>query len=185
MSKKFGFDLLVDQATDAVARRMSFMTAAFQDDPRSHLGDSPIERLLYLALFAHTLFEEPEWFWKLERASVETLEEVKARIGFRERLILQRQVEINTIGRVDFLVHAYGDWAREPEGGLEGWRRLIIECDGHNFHTQSKEQVARDRSRDRNAAMMGLEVFRFTGSELWRDPWGCAGQIIAWANRGV
>jgi LPS sulfotransferase NodH len=35
------------------------------------------------------------------------------------------------------------------------------------------------------AQLSGIEVFRFTGSELWRDPLACASQVIEWANRRV
>jgi very-short-patch-repair endonuclease len=85
--------------------------------------------------------------------------------------------------RVDFLVYA-PDWTP----GAERWRwrePLIIECDGHDFHERTKEQAAKDRSRDRAAVLAGREVFRFTGSELWRNPWGCAEQVFDWAERGL
>lgn len=54
---------------------------------------------------------------------------------------------------------------------------VVIECDGHEFHERTKEQAQRDRSRDRTLQAMGYLVLRFTGSEIWRDPWGCAEQI--------
>lgn len=87
------------------------------------------------------------------------------------------------VARIETL--AEGVTPREPEGGVEGWRRLIVECDGHEFHERTKEQAAKDRSRDRASTLAGMEVFRFTGSELWRDPYGCAGQVIEWAERGL
>lgn len=39
---------------------------------------------------------------------------------------------------------------------------------------------ARDRSRDRRASLSGFVVLRFTGSELWKDPLGCAEQVMSW-----
>jgi hypothetical protein len=46
-------------------------------------------------------------------------------------------------------------------------------------------ELIRSLSRDRWAQSNGIDIFRFTGSELWRDPLGCAEQVMQWANRGV
>lgn len=24
-----------------------------------------------------------------------------------------------------------------------------------------------------------------TGSQIWNDPWGCAGEVVAWAYKGM
>lgn len=53
-------------------------------------------------------------------------------------------------------------------------RKIIVECDGHEFHERTKQQAARDRSRDREAQAAGYSILRFTGAELYRDPMGCA-----------
>lgn len=45
----------------------------------------------------------------------------------------------------------------------------IIECDGHDFHERTKEQAERDRSRDRRVQELGWRIYRFTGSELYRN----------------
>jgi very-short-patch-repair endonuclease len=55
---------------------------------------------------------------------------------------------------------------------------VVVECDGHDFHERTKEQAAKDRSRDRSLTADGFAVLRFTGSELWRDPWKCAEEIM-------
>lgn len=55
--------------------------------------------------------------------------------------------------------------------------RLAVEVDGHDFHERTKEQAARDRSRDRALLANGWQVLRFTGSEVWRDPDRCAAEI--------
>lgn len=47
---------------------------------------------------------------------------------------------------------------------------LCIECDGHNYHERTKEQAAHDRKRDREMTTAGIEVMRFTGSELYNTP---------------
>ena len=54
---------------------------------------------------------------------------------------------------------------------------LAIECDGHKFHERTKEQAARDRSRDRTLMKHGFRVVRFTGSEIWHRANECAQEI--------
>ena len=50
--------------------------------------------------------------------------------------------------------------------------RLVIEVDGHEWHEKTKEQAARDKRRDRDLQQEGWNVFHFTGSEVWCDPFG-------------
>lgn len=69
--------------------------------------------------------------------------------------------------RVDFML--------EGTGKTKG---VAIECDGHDFHERTKEQAEKDRSRDRDLTLQGYQVLRFTGSEIYRDAWKCAGQIL-------
>ncbi len=70
--------------------------------------------------------------------------------------------------RVDFLL-------TPTASGLTG-RKIVVECDGHDFHERTKEQAERDRSRDRGLTA-GHTVLRFTGSEIYRNPRACAAQI--------
>lgn len=51
--------------------------------------------------------------------------------------------------------------------------KLIIECDGHEFHERTKEQVARDNNRDLALKNEGYEVIHFSGSQIYNDPIGC------------
>src|SRR6202012_2567100 len=51
---------------------------------------------------------------------------------------------------------------------------LVVECDGHDFHERTKEQVARDKARDRAMTLAGVKVLRFTGSEIYNDAYECA-----------
>src|SRR5471032_3517218 len=50
--------------------------------------------------------------------------------------------------------------------------RLIIELDGHTFHS-SKEQLEKDASRQRYLTRAGYTVIRFTGREIFKDVQGC------------
>lgn len=62
----------------------------------------------------------------------------------------------------------------------DGARELVVECDGAAFHAASSEQVERDKRRDRYCAARGICVMRFTGSEIHRDPRGCAAEVGLW-----
>lgn len=58
--------------------------------------------------------------------------------------------------------------------------KLVVECDGASFHATTKEQVERDKRRDRYCAARRVCVMRFTGAEIHRDPRGCAAEVGLW-----
>lgn len=74
-----------------------------------------------------------------------------------------------TMGRYrsDFFIYYHGPAEDCVSAG-------IIECDGHDFHEKTKEQVRRDKERDRNLQGAGLTVLRYAGSEIVADPVACA-----------
>lgn len=74
--------------------------------------------------------------------------------------------------RADFLLVAKYEYSEKRS-------LIVIECDGHDFHERTKEQAARDRQRDRDMTAAGYKVFRFTGSEIWRDAGGCAAEVAS------
>lgn len=55
---------------------------------------------------------------------------------------------------------------------------LLVDVDGHDFHERSKEQIQRDRSRDRRLLRCRLPVVRFTGSEVNRSARNCAAEAF-------
>lgn len=63
-----------------------------------------------------------------------------------------------------------------PRGWID--HKLIVECDGHDFHDRTKAQASRDRARDRGLQAAGFQVFRYTGSDIWRDVMACATEVI-------
>lgn len=175
MSKKFGFELLHQQVIDHVDGELMW-----QINERE-TGDSEIEKLLFLALLLRTQFGLTEYTALLKPAD-EATESCLMRDcpDPQFSLIVRPQAQIGDY-RVDFLIHALD--ARDL-GADRVWRRLVLECDGHNFHERTKEQAAKDRSRDRWLTSKDYDVFRFTGSELWRDPMSCAEQVTDWALKG-
>ena len=59
-----------------------------------------------------------------------------------------------------------------PEGA-----KVVVECDGHEFHEKTREQAARDKKRDRELQIAGWMVLRFTGSEIYRGAEYCARDV--------
>lgn len=61
-------------------------------------------------------------------------------------------------------------------------RRLVVECDGAAYHAATKEQVERDKRRDRFFAARNISVMRFTGAEINRSPRACAAEVSDWLD---
>jgi very-short-patch-repair endonuclease len=102
-----------------------------------------------------------------------------------DSILFQRSIDKY---RVDFILER---WERDyicvgsstascPEVMLKA--RVIVECDGHDFHERTKEQAERDKSRDRELQALGYPVYRFTGSEIWRSAYRCASEANAFLS---
>jgi very-short-patch-repair endonuclease len=91
----------------------------------------------------------------------------------REVLIPQFKVGVY---RADFAIQ------RSSRYGAKLSPRVLVECDGHDFHERTKEQAQRDKARDRELQAVGYYVLRFTGSEIWNDAAGCVEQIDAFLD---
>lgn len=74
--------------------------------------------------------------------------------------------------RADLLVGFYGpkNWSLKQSA-------IVVECDGHQWHESTKEQAQRDRARERELNQHVAKVIRFTGSEIYRDPFACVDEI--------
>lgn len=181
MNNKYGPDLLFEQLVEHLAGDWEWR---LDESP----GDSKIEKLLFHALNMRSEMGATEYSEIVVARALDDenrLKEESPSHPSHTTLIVRPQAEIpwadGRTRRVDFLISAL-DWRVGVAPAT--WRSLAVECDGHDFHAKTKEQVARDRSKDRAATLSGIEFFRFTGSEIWRDPWGYAGQITDWAATG-
>lgn len=117
---------------------------------------SPIEKILYIAFDLISLDWETEMlpgFW------------------------LSPQAKIIANGNkyyADFLVEYADDGSGQcPDQELN----LIIECDGHEFHKATKEQVKHDNQRDYDLKISGYDVLHYSGSQIFEDPLKCAKEI--------
>lgn len=169
MAVKSGLENLIAAAKQEADQRL----AEIFDDVT---GESEIERLLVTAI--------------MYRGWAGTHEQVAVLLGDRPLPEPARHLVLSTfvkqqvpIGkwRADIVCYTWDHEAKVLK--KPGWRKLVVECDGHNFHERTKEQAARDRARDRAMTLDDYTVMRFTGSEIWKDAWGCAGQIYDWSLR--
>lgn len=60
----------------------------------------------------------------------------------------------------------------------EKFIKIVVECDGHDFHEKTKEQAAHDKARDRYMTTSGISVLRYTGSEIFRNPAAVAIEVL-------
>ncbi|WP_156410364.1 hypothetical protein [Bosea sp. Root381] len=167
------YELLASRAASHAASHVEFMRSTAK-------GDTPIEQLLFTALRAVIAYggvSVKEAYFAHDEGHLGRL---KSEADYKEDSIFLR-TQVQLVGwRVDFLLDAP---VLNSAGDIDHWRQLVIECDGHDFHERTKEQAAKDRSRDRAASLAKMTVFRFTGAELWRDPWSCAKQVCDWATK--
>lgn len=179
MAKLGGFDLLAQEAADHSYREVMFLRDV-------GFGESPIEHLLFAALYV-AIYQGGRRSSALRLIDggnplEKVREEMRANGGPSNTVYIEKQVLIAG-WRVDFVVHYPKRDAAHDQDGLPFLSRLIVECDGHDFHERTKQQAARDRARDRIAQYEGLPILRFTGSEIWNDPLACAHEIAHFMER--
>lgn len=57
-------------------------------------------------------------------------------------------------------------------------RGIIVECDGYDFHQKTKQQVKNDNERELELKMLGYDVLRFSGTQIYENPIKCANDIF-------
>lgn len=140
-------------------------------------GDSPIEKLFFIGLRAQVAFAWPYLLFTEFDETEDFSECVKHdRRTSQVSLVVWPQAKIGDF-RVDFLISATA-----VDGRLV---QAVVECDGHDFHERTKEQASKDKARDRRLQMSGFPVYRYSGSDLWRDPCGCARQVLVWIDNQI
>lgn len=123
--------------------------------------ESPIEAKLLVAMFDHCEFDD---------MAVRVGDAVRFFGGTTDRLEICPQFVIGPY-RCDFAFKQF-----HPNGTIT---RIVVECDGHDFHERTKEQAQRDKSRDRYLQANGWRVLRFTGSEIHRNAEKCVDEIAS------
>ena len=57
--------------------------------------------------------------------------------------------------------------------------RVVVECDGFDFHDHDPERSQKDKQRDRKLMKAGWPVMRFAGSEIASNALSCASEVGA------
>lgn len=155
-----GIDKLAQQLADLAAANAKMAFEMWDSGV-----DSPIERLMLIGIYSLIPHQELDIspLMTCEIVSENSHPAILERAAERGCLVIQMQHRLLD-WRADFVLSC---------PSISG-KKVIIECDGHDFHERTKEQAARDRSRDRAAQEAGHMMLRYTGSEIYRDPLGCA-----------
>ena len=117
---------------------------------------SPIEQLLYTSMRAFCVFNNID------------LKDFDENYG----TTLDPQYKINKY-TVDFLIR---HWLKTPKTDIEN--KVVVECDGHDFHDKNEKQRRYEKQRDRFLQSIGYKVIHFTGSEVYSDPMRCAKECM-------
>ncbi len=183
--KSHGFQKVREQYMDKVVEKYGDLLDCGIE------GTTPIEKVLFLALKALISTGTTEYEHLLVAKDYDHgqrllngLLEDKYPNSYNSLLIIpQFRMEGR---RADFLISSLASRCSGPKIIFIKLylRYLLVECDGHDFHEKTKEQAALDKGKDRQASIDGYDTFRFTGSEIWKDPMGCASQIVDWALEG-
>lgn len=165
-------DLILDERAKEIAGQYIETQLSFAEDRldvilerQIKLCQSPIERDLLLAL----LSEASDSYDHITVGPIENQQSAKD-------LTIWPQFPISKY-KIDFGV--FGSLYRGKTA------RVLVECDGHDFHEKTKEQAQKDKSRDRDLQSKGFSVLRFTGSEIFKNPAACAREVLTFIKAGL
>lgn len=83
--------------------------------------------------------------------------------------------------KVDFIAsfvnHTYPFTYKQLEKIESNCPLWAIELDGHEWHEKTKQQVEKDKIRERFIVSQGYKLFRFSGSEIVKKPQKCVLEI--------
>jgi len=159
----------------------SIISVLFQDiksklDFSLKYTESPIERLMMLSLITYAvndlcdidIFDNKynSWF------------DFYRSIPCEYRTVKIKPQAVLGEFKVDFLIEYDQTSADDKNELISESSKLIVECDGHDFHDRTSEQAKKDRQRDRWLQRMGYPVYRFTGSEINKDVFECTDHIF-------
>lgn len=158
---------------DLIYERMNYIGLLFGEEMAPIVGscESPIEQRMVgaLMLMEPVATNNPQYPFTLQKVEPHgaSFKDMDLKAVAPQTVKIYPQCTV--LGyRADFLICA------RFEAGVTC---VVIECDGHKFHERTKEQAAYDRKRDRAMTAHSFRVFRFTGSEIWRDLAKCVGEV--------
>lgn len=79
----------------------------------------------------------------------------------------------------------YFDTDELPNVVYEHELKLVVECDGHDFHEKTKEQVEKTNQRNFDLQKEGYEILHFSGSQIYQNPIKCASAVFEYIKSKV
>lgn len=137
---------------------------------------SPIEQRLYFALQSHYIGEFMNYPHATELMVRKKVSEISALLESKGQPPLKKiaafwDYEVDLFLYLDFyLVDVSGGFRRCPPFFL------AIECDGFAYHGD-KQAFQRDRRKDVDLKIQGLDVVRFTGRQINKDVDACVRRV--------
>jgi very-short-patch-repair endonuclease len=159
---------LVDRIMTTLPSTIGWHVTNWMNDPAAQRCESPIEKLLLAAITLSITTNH----WSFNR-SIDRLIANDKPLGVPNAWPFFTIVSQWPLGnyRIDFMVF------------VQGGHQFAVECDGHDFHERTAEQAEYDRSRDRALQQLDIASLRFTGREIYRDPFECANEVIQFAMK--
>lgn len=140
------------------AEKFSILT--FGELYKSQFIKSPIEQIFYIGFLVMA---------KHFSCNLRTLDDFVEDEDTSLQLFYEPQLQVGKY-RVDF-AFCYFNHRNER-------LNVIVELDGHDFHDKDKRQRAYEKSRDRFLTRRGFKLFHFTGSEVAKDPYKVALEVL-------
>lgn len=89
-------------------------------------------------------------------------------------LDLEPQFPIDNDGKTYFIDFAIDLISNDGKYAVS----YAVECDGHDFHEKTKEQVSCDKRRERILLNHFSKVIRFSGSEIYNNANKCVQEVL-------
>ncbi len=162
---------LVDSALTIVRKRVATLESDYVK--MLQLTESPVEQIFFAAAIDYFSLDYHEDF-KRGQATLTTNYPPSDGIF---TLWVEPQAKIPGFDfeyRADFLFSLY---RYASEGKPRLWGRTVVEIDGHDFHERTKQQASRDKKRDRDLLAEGYYTLRFTGSDIFNDPYSFVEEV--------
>lgn len=141
---------------------------------------SPIEQIFQVVYYQYV---NELWFWQKENINCIN-EQIPTHYLFMEELESQKEILYKDKKYVaDFVI----DFSKKCVGGkLKGEYvyptlsslKYVIELDGYEYHSK-KHQMNYDYERENNLKELGYTVVRFTGSQVYKEPYTCVDKLIS------
>jgi len=146
--------------------------------------ESPSEKLFFVSFYSclHVNLPISMLFPSIDDDAVEQIKNFRETEHYRPCCLIVPQgpfadYEEDVQYRVDFAILGIKPSYDENFIYKRNVNKVIVECDGNEFHEKTKEQVIYEKKRDRFLQSYGLKILRFSGSEICSDPFGCAEEV--------